>query len=250
MADSEVVVAAFTELAPDYQPTIDRELRIFWGISYLQFLERLIAQAHIREGEIVLDVATGTACIPAQIADQVGEQGRVVGLDITPAMLQHGNVKLAAAGLLSSARLVCGSGMAMPLADGVFDVILCGLGTHHMRVPALLSEMRRVLRPGGRLVVADAAATAFWRSLVGALMLRLLVFFYVMSLRSARARAERAALDSLYTAGEWGALLAEHGFEQIEISEIHALRRYVPGGVILQAVRPAAQPWSHSTVRG
>jgi len=242
MADSEVIVAAFTELAPNYQPTIDRELRIFWGISYQQFLERLIAKAHIQEGEIVLDVATGTAYIPAQIADQVGERGRVIGLDITPAMLQHGAVKLADAGLLASTRLVCGSGMAMPLADGVFDLLLCGLGTHHMQVPALLSEMRRVLRPGGRLVVADAAATAFWRSLAGDLVLRLLLFFYVMSLRSARARAEREALDSLYTAGEWGALLAKHGFEQIEISEIRALRPYVPGGVILQALRPAAQP--------
>jgi len=57
-------------------------------------------------------------------------------------------------------------------------------------------------------------------------------------------------LDSLYTAAEWGALLAEHGFEQIEISEIRARRRYVPGGVILQAVRPAAQPWPRSTARG
>ena len=116
-------------------------------------------------------------------------------------MLQHGAVKLADAGLLASTRLVCGSGMAMPLADGVCDVVLCGLGTHHMQVPVLLGEIRRVLRPGGRLVVADAAATAFWRSFVGAIMLRVLLFFYVMSVRSARAVAEREALDSLFTAG-------------------------------------------------
>lgn len=237
MSNGNVVIDAFTELASNYQPTIDRELRIFWGISYQQFLERFIVGAHIQEGEMVLDVATGTAYIPSQIAQRVGERGRVVGLDITPAMLACGAAKLAEVGLLTSTRLVCGSGMAMPLADDVFDVVMCGLGTHHMDVPRLLAEIRRVLRPGGRLVVADAAATAFWRSMIGTVMLRVLLFFYVMSLRSARALAEREALDSLYTASEWRALLLEHGFEQIEISEIRALRRYVPGGVILQAVR-------------
>ena len=106
-------------------------------------------------------------------------------------MLQHGARNLAEAGLLASTRLVCGSGMAMPLADGAFDVVLCGLGTHHMQVPVLLGEIRRVLRPGGRLVVADAAAMAFWRSFVGTIMLRILFFFFVMSLRSARRAASR-----------------------------------------------------------
>ena len=217
MPDRDLVVAAFTELAPDYEPTVDRELRIFWPVSYRDFLARLLAVAAVAEGEAVLDVASGTAYLPSQIADRLGASGRIYGLDITPAMLVRGAERLAAEGHQARTRLVCGSALAMPLADASFDVALCALGTHHIDVPGLMSEMRRVLRPGGRIVLADVSANRFWRSLAGAALLRVLMLGYGLALRSVRARAEIDAFDNVHTAGEWRALLAAHGYADIAL---------------------------------
>jgi len=237
--DRDLVITAFTELAPNYEPTVDRELRMFWGVSYRDFLARFLAVAAVADGEAVLDIATGTAYLPVQIADQLGPRGRVYGLDITPAMLAHAAGQLAAAGRCAQARtrLVCGSALAIPLADASCDATLCALGVHHIGVPGLAAEMRRVLRPGGRIVLADVCANAFWRSLAGALLLRILVIGYGLALRSARARAEIDAFNHVRTPDEWRFLLAGHGFTDIELHEVQPRFPWYPGGVIARAVR-------------
>lgn len=136
---------AFTELAPDYSNTMDKELNQFWGISYPEFVERLVNVAAVKPGEKVLDIATGTATIPIKLMLTNQPQERVVGLDITPAMLQHGLQVIASHDTKNLIDLVCASAMDMPFANGIFDVIICGLGTHHMNVPRMLLEAKRPL---------------------------------------------------------------------------------------------------------
>jgi ubiquinone/menaquinone biosynthesis C-methylase UbiE len=237
LSDSELVVAAFTELAPDYEPTVDRELRMFWGVTYRDFLARFMQVAAISSGEKVLDVATGTAFLPSQLAATLGPQGRVYGLDITPAMLVHAAARLAAEGLTERTPLVCGSALAMPLAGASFDVALCALGTHHMNVPFLVAEMRRVVRPNGRIVLADVCANDFWRSLAGAALLRALMIGYGLSLRSVRAQAEIEAFDNVRTPDEWRILLADHGFVNTAVQTIRSRFPWYPSGIIASAIR-------------
>lgn len=246
------VIEAFTALAPYYEDTVDRELRLFWGVGYLEFVQRLLARLAIGAEERVLDVATGTGMVPAAILARTPplrvhpDHGPVVGLDITPAMLSEARRRL---GPTERVQLVCGSGTAMPLAGQVFDVAVCCLGTHHMDVSALLAELSRVLRPGGRLVIADVCATPFWRSLPGRVMFALLLGFYSLWLRiprrsngleaygvsmdRERARAEIEAFRNYRTAAEWRDLLGQYGFQTVEMSEIHALRRVYPGGILI-----------------
>ena len=238
MPDRDLVVAAFTELAPDYEPTVDGELRMFWGVSYRDFLARLLDVATVAGGEVMLDVATGTAYLPMQIADRLGPSGRIYGLDITPAMLASGAMKLDAGGHQARSSLVCGSALEMPLADASFDAVLCALGMHHIDVTGLVSEMYRVLRPGGRIVVADVCANAFWRSLAGALLLRILIVGYGLALHSVRARAEIDAFDNVRTASDWRLLLADHGYTDIALHEVRPRFPWYPGGFIARAVRP------------
>jgi ubiquinone/menaquinone biosynthesis C-methylase UbiE len=235
--DNTLVTQAFTELAPDYRQSIDAELRQYWGVGYEQFVEDIVHAACLLPGERVLDIATGSARIPQAIRDQNNGSQQVVGLDITPAMLAQGRDLLDTGNGKVSIRLVCASGMQMPFDDGAFDVAICGLGTHHMHVPKLLGEIRRVLARAGRVVLADVGATPFWRWPAGKLLLRLLLLQYGWLQGSARARAEIEAFQNVRTADEWRALLHKSGFSQVRIQEIPSRRPWYPCGLTLTAQR-------------
>lgn len=235
-ARDNVVLEAFTELAPHYEETMDQELKKYLGLGYSEFVDRLVEAAAINEGDIVLDVATGTAFVPLKLADRLGVSGRVVGLDITPAMLAHGQARIEAGGGSSHISMVCASAMAMPFAQGVFDVVACGLAMHHMDASQMVSQARRALKTGGRLVMADVGASAFWRSRWGTLLVKVLLVRYGVSLRSSRGRAEIEALPNIRTADEWRTILSDFGFTQIEITESRASRPWYPCALILRAV--------------
>jgi ubiquinone/menaquinone biosynthesis C-methylase UbiE len=111
----------------------------------------LIRFAALRPGERVLDVACGTGVVTRLASKQVGPEGTVAGLDINPGML-------AAAYSVTPADLTIewheSPAEDMPLPDEAFDVVLCQLGLQFMADQRLaLKEMRRVLVPGGRLVL-------------------------------------------------------------------------------------------------
>jgi ubiquinone/menaquinone biosynthesis C-methylase UbiE len=241
------VIEAFSELAPSYEPTIDRELRQWWGTGYWEFVNRFVAMAGLTDGEVILDVATGTAQIPRRLLARAGQAagpspGAIVGLDITPEMLLHGRAKIvqeqpgAAQDGALGIWLVCASGMEMPFASGSFDKVLCGLGTHHMQVDRMLAEMRRVLRQGGRLLLADVGGSAFWRSAWGRAWLRVLMLHFGLTHSRARTQAEVEAFPNILTVAEWRSLLSKLGFVQIEIAETAPRRRWYPRGLLMSAV--------------
>ncbi len=226
---------AFTELAPSYSTTMNNELTQFWGISYPKFVERLVNLAAIKPGEKVLDIATGTAVIPITLITTRPPQERIVGLDITPAMLQQGSNVIARKGITNTIDLVCASAMDMPFASGTFDVIICALGTHHMNVPRMLLEAKRLLAIKGRLIISDVGATSFWRSLAGKMVIRLLMWAYGYTNHSARSHAEIDAFQNVRTAKEWSVLLQEFGYGKVKIDEIKPRLPWFPSGLTLQA---------------
>ena len=112
----------------------------------------LVDRVAVRRGERVLDVACGTGVVARVAAERVGGPGRTAGIDINAAMLGVARSLPADAG----ARIgwVQGSVLGLPFAEASYDVVLCQLGLQF--VPdrlAALAQMRRVLRPGGRLGV-------------------------------------------------------------------------------------------------
>jgi ubiquinone/menaquinone biosynthesis C-methylase UbiE len=111
----------------------------------------LIAAAQLRPGERVLDVACGTGVVTRMAAAQVGPTGAVAGLDINPGMLV---VARSVTPRDTNIEWYETSAEAMPLADASFDVVLCQMGLQFIADKLrALREIRRVLRPGGRVVL-------------------------------------------------------------------------------------------------
>ncbi len=235
MDSTGAVTEAFTELASTYEETLDAEVRLMWGISYHQFVDRFIETIPIQNAEDVLDVATGTGVIPLRMAQRVPSRCRIVGLDLTPAMLGHAQSAVRAAGLTSLIQPLCASGMAMPFGERVFDVVTCGLGTHHMDVNQLVREMGRVLKPDGWLLVADVVASPFMRSVFGAIWMRTILVLFGMTHSRSRYRAELDALAHLPTRGEWQALLDACGFHDVCITRLPPRRRFYPDALLIKA---------------
>jgi demethylmenaquinone methyltransferase/2-methoxy-6-polyprenyl-1,4-benzoquinol methylase len=112
--------------------------------------ERLVRMAGVQPGTRALDLACGTGDIAFALA---GRGAQVTGLDITYRMLQLATQKRSAG---SPVAFLAGDMTALPFAGGSFDVVTTGYGLRNVpRLDVALSEIHRVLRPGGLLLSLD-----------------------------------------------------------------------------------------------
>lgn len=119
-------------------------------------LQLLVAATGAGSEDDVLDVACGPGLLVCAFAPVVK---RVTGIDITPAMLERGRA-LAAEKRLRNAVFQLGDVLPLPFPDASFSVVASRFAFHHFQDPgAVLAEMRRVCRPGGRVAVADLLAS-------------------------------------------------------------------------------------------
>jgi demethylmenaquinone methyltransferase / 2-methoxy-6-polyprenyl-1,4-benzoquinol methylase len=120
-----------------------------------------LSQTGLREGHRALDVAGGTGDPSAGMARQVGATGLVVLTDINAAMLAVGRDRLLDRGILHNLRVARADAERLPFRDGSFDCVTIGFGLRNVTdKPAALASMRRVLRPGGRLLVLEFSQPA------------------------------------------------------------------------------------------
>jgi ubiquinone/menaquinone biosynthesis C-methylase UbiE len=169
--------------------------------QWRELRQRTADLARIQPGEQVLDVGCGTGTLAIEVARRVGTVGRVAGVDPGTQQIARARAKGARRHLPIDFQI--GVIEQLPFPDQTFDVVLSTLMMHHLPAPLKrqgLAEIARVLKPGGRLVIAD---------------------FKRKQERTGRAARFHAGGSSMQDLAD---LVKEAGFEHLEIEEMRPPR--------------------------
>ncbi len=154
MTKEEYVRGIFNNIAPRYD-LLNTVLSFNRDRGWRRFA---VARAGLVPGDKVLDVCCGTGMLALELARAVNPGGQVIGLDFAPAMLQIARRRLAASPPGHLVQLVEGNALELPFADNTFDCATVAFGLRNLPdIKRGLAEMRRVVRPGGRVVSLELA---------------------------------------------------------------------------------------------
>ena len=147
----EQVSKMFNKIAP-YYDFLNRLLSL--GID-VQWRKKAIGQLAGSQPKVILDVATGTADLALESAKRLSPE-KVIGVDISTEMLDIGRSKVKKRGLSTIIELREGDSENLPFEDNTFDAITVAFGVRNFEnLEKGLSEMRRVLKDGGKLIVLE-----------------------------------------------------------------------------------------------
>lgn len=137
---------------------------LIWLVTFgreRRLREKLLDPARLQPGESVVDVGCGTGSLAIAAMRRVGPAGSVYGVDASAPMIARARNKARKAGVEASFEI--GVAESLPFPDARFDVVLNTVMLHHLPKNAreqCVGEMRRVLKPGGRLLVVEFGGAA------------------------------------------------------------------------------------------
>lgn len=159
MPDPKAVNSMFARIARRY----DLANHLLSGGVDFWWRQKLVRTVRDAGPSDVLDLATGSGDVAFALADGLPSSTRIMGMDFCQPMLDEAIAKRPAGARWAKVEFRHGDGLALPLPAAAFDAVTIAFGLRNMadRHKAL-SEMRRILRPGGRLFVLEFSQPAPW----------------------------------------------------------------------------------------
>ena len=199
--------------------------------------DRLLDLAELKGGERLLDVACGTGIVARRGGSRVGPDAQIVGVDLNDGMLAV--ARRVSSGLRPAIEWRRGDAAALPLPDAAFDLVTCQQALQFFADrPRALSEMRRVLAPGGRAAIAVLRPIRFTP-----------VYEPMAQALERHAGAQAGAMMRSpfpdWQREQFRTIVAEGGFEQVRISVDIGSVRY-PSSADLLHQEAAASPLAGS----
>lgn len=152
MDQRSLLIEGYSRSAPVYDQTA--------GMTYLGALWKLLPRVRLGPSPAVLDIGCGTGINLLEAARALAPCRRLVGIDLAPGMVDEARKKAATAGV--SATFMVGDAEHLEVEDGAFDLVICNSVYHWFPDRArAVSEIARVLRPGGQALVNCVAAPGF-----------------------------------------------------------------------------------------
>lgn len=159
MPDPVAVNSMFARIARRYDVTN----RLLSGGVDVWWRHRLVRAVRRGSPASVLDLATGSGDVAFVLAKHLPPATPITGMDFCQPMLDEAVIKQQSSGLFPNITFQQGDGMALPLADASFEAVTISFGLRNMADRhRALSEMHRVLKPGGRLFVLEFSQPYRW----------------------------------------------------------------------------------------
>lgn len=146
------------EEAKQFYDRISRLYDYLTGAFERKYAEMALEQLSVQEGETVLEIGFGPGHCLKWIAQSVGQMGKAYGVDISSGMLEVAKRRLEKARLIDRVELYCGDATNLPYGDNTFDAAFMSFTLELFdtpEIPKVLEEVKRVLRPAGRLGVVS-----------------------------------------------------------------------------------------------
>jgi demethylmenaquinone methyltransferase/2-methoxy-6-polyprenyl-1,4-benzoquinol methylase len=151
---AEFVHSVFESIAHEY----DKMNTIISLGQHSRWRRVTMREMGITEGQAAIDLCCGTCDWTISLAETVGGQGRVIGLDFSKNMLSIGQTKINHRQLDRTIELVHGDAMAIPYEDNQFDYATIGFALRNVpNFKQVLAEMKRIVKPGGFVVSLEAS---------------------------------------------------------------------------------------------